>query len=165
MSPSRGESVPAAAERRFGTKVDNWLLAVLVGAGIISVASILLSASTDPRAALISIVVVVLSFGLVLALALPTYYTLGESELLIRSGVLRYRIPLEGILRVYPTRNPLAAPAWSLNRLGIVYSRRRGRGFALISPERRGEFLELLAERAGLERTGDELRREVRTPG
>lgn len=158
MSASRTDGV-AAGEHRFATKVDNWLLAVIVGAGIISVASILLSASTDPNAAVISILVVVLAFGVVLALSLPTHYTIGDSELVVRSGVLRYRIPLEGIVRVYPTRNPLAAPAWSLNRLGVVYTGRRARSFALISPERRGEFLDLLAERAGLERAGDELRR------
>ena len=149
----------APGEHRFATKVDNWLLAVLVTAGIVSVGSILLSASTDPNAAIVSLVMVVLAFGVVIALAFPTHYTIGASELIIRSGILRYRIPLDGIQRVYPTRNPLAAPAWSLNRLGIVYTRPRGRGFALVSPQQRREFMALLAERAALEVVGEELQR------
>lgn len=155
----------APGEHRFATKVDNWLLAVLVAAGIVSVGSILLSASTDPNAAIVSLVMVVLAFGVIIALAFPTHYTIGASELVIRSGILRYRIPLDAIQRVYPTRNPLAAPAWSLDRVGIVYTRTRGRGFALVSPERRAEFLDLLMQRAGLESVGEELQRRGPAPG
>lgn len=159
MQANDPQGTTAGDEHQFATKVDNWLLAVLVGAGIVTVASVLLSAATDPRAAVVGLVVVALTFGMVLLLAVPTHYTIGTSELVVRSGVLRYRIPLDGIIRVYPTRNPLSAPAWSLNRLGIVYTKGRSRSFALISPERRDEFLELLAARARLESVGEELQR------
>lgn len=145
---------------QFPTRVDNWLVAVLVLALVISIASVLVSATRDPRGATVAGVVVFGAFVLVGALALPTRYTLHERELVIRSGVLRYRIPFESIRRVYPTGNALSAPAWSLDRLGIEYRKKRGWSLALISPDRKEEFMRLLAARAGLERRGKELRRE-----
>lgn len=159
MNGSVGRVAVAGGEREFATKVDNWLLAVLVGAAILSVASALVSAGSDPRAAVISLLTIAAAFALVLALAVPTHYTVDASDLLIRSGVIRRRIPLSAIERVYPTRNPLAAPAWSLDRLGVVYMRGGRRSLALVSPQSRAEFLALLAERAGLEADGKEFRR------
>ena len=159
MNGSGGGMGGAGDEREFATRVDNWILAVLVGAAIMSVASALVSAGTDPRAAIISLLTIAAVFALVLALAVPTHYTIGASELLIRSGLLRRRIPLSAIERVYRTRNPLAAPAWSLDRLGIVYRREQRRSLALVSPKSQAEFLALLRERTGLERSGEELRR------
>ena len=144
---------------RFATRIDNWLLAILAGVGIISVASVLLSASQDSEAAVVSAVLLTFTFGLVFALAVPTHYTVTDQELKIRSGVIQYRIPLDSIQRVYPTRNPLAAPAWSIDRLGVEYKRGKRKSLALISPARREQFLELLMERTALKREGEELRR------
>lgn len=160
MASSLSESI--SGERgavQFPTRVDNWLVAVLVFAFIVSVASVLVSAMQDPRGATVAGVVVFGAFAMVAALALPTHYTLEQRELVIRSGLLRYRIPLDSIRRVYPTRNPLSAPAWSLDRLGIEYRKKRGWSLALISPDQREEFMRLLGARAGLERQGEELRR------
>jgi hypothetical protein len=81
---------------------------------------------------------------IVTLLAWPTRYELHEHELVIRSGVIRYRIPYSDIRAVTPSRNPLSAPAWSLDRLRID----RKRGFALISPQDKDGFLRALAERA-----------------
>ena len=92
----------APGEHRFATKVDNWLLAVLVTAGIVSVGSILLSASTDPNAAIVSLVMVVLAFAVVIALAFPTHYTIGASELIIRSGFNVYPPDVEAVLTQHP---------------------------------------------------------------
>jgi hypothetical protein len=76
-------------------------------------------------------------------LAWPTRYELHEQELVIRSGVIRYRIPYSEIRAVTPSRNPLSAPAWSLDRLRID----RKRGYALISPRDKEGFLRVLAAR------------------
>ena len=54
----------------------------------------------------------------VLALVLPVSYRLTETELVVRSGLLRWRIPFDAIQEVHPTSNPLSSPAWSLDRLG-----------------------------------------------
>ena len=109
--------------------------------------------------AVVSAVLLIFAFGLVFALAVPTHYTVTEQELKIRSGIILYRIPLDSIQRVYPTRNPLAAPAWSIDRLGVEYKRGKRKALALISPARREQFLELLMERTALKREGEELRR------
>lgn len=148
------------SEQVFATKVDAWLAAVLVIALVGSLIAIAAAARERPRDAAIAGVVLLAAFGLVAAVAIPTRYTIAERELEIRSGMLRYRIPLEAILRVYPTRNPLSAPAWSLDRLGIDWRKGGSRSLALISPARREEFLELLGDRARLERIGGELRRQ-----
>ena len=63
---------------------------------------------------------------------------------MIRSGVVRYRIPYVDLREVHPTNNPLSAPAWSLDRLKLV----RNRGYALISPDDKPRFLHELARRA-----------------
>jgi hypothetical protein len=144
---------------RFPTRVDFWLVAVLVIALTASIWSIVMSFRDDPVSGWIGLVSMGGLIILLSLLTIPTEYTIGESELTIRSGVIRTRIPLASIVRVYPTANPLSAPAWSLDRLGIQYSKKRGRALALISPAAQHEFLTLLAERAGLERVGSELRR------
>lgn len=149
----------AAGSIVFSTRVDRWLLLVLGASAVVSVAAVIAAALEAPGEALVAGLIVVASFALVIALAVPTHYIISDRELTIRSGMLRHRIPLESIVRVYPTRNPLSAPAWSLDRLGVDYRRTRGRSLALISPDRREEFLALLAERAGLVRQGEELRR------
>ena len=149
----------SAGSVAFSTRVDRWLVAVLGGGALLSVAAVIAAAREAPREALMAGLIVAASFGLVIALAVPTRYIITEDELTIRSGMLRHSIPLESIVRVYPTRNPLSAPAWSLDRLGVDYRRTRGRSLALISPDRREEFLDLLAVRSALERAGEELRR------
>jgi hypothetical protein len=143
----------------FPTLVDRWLVVVLALSLLVSVAAVAAAAREAPRDAAIAGAVIGASILLLAVLALPTRYTVGENELEIRSGLLRQRIPLRSIRRVYATHNPLSAPAWSLDRLGVDYDRERGRSLALISPARREEFLKLIAERAGLVPDGRNLRR------
>lgn len=150
-----------ALPSEFPTRVDTWLLAVVGGGLLVSLGAVALAAREDPRAGLFGSIILAASTALVVALSVPTRYSIGEKELVIRSGVLRYRIPLGAIRRVYPTHNPLSAPAWSLRRLGIEYDRGRGRALALISPARDEEFLALLAVRADLVAVGRELRRRT----
>lgn len=77
----------------------------------------------------------------ILLLTYPLYYEITSSHLVVRSGVLRTKIPLSSIEEVRPTRNPLSAPAWSLDRLRIDY-RKGGRvGFMLISPQDKARFM------------------------
>lgn len=161
MTPAGSVRAPEKGPVEFPTRVDNWLLAVLVGSCIISIAAMVLAVREDPAAAVIGLLVVLGTVALIVALAVPTRYTVGAEVLEIRSGLLRHRIPLRGIRRVAPSRNPLSAPAWSLRRLRIDYLRDSGAGgFTLISPQREEDFLRLLAARAGLDRVGSELHRE-----
>ena len=145
----------------FRTKVDRWLVGIVLtslGVGLWAVAGAM---SSDPTAGIVPLAILLGGTLLVAALSLPTEYSLNETELVIRSGLLRRSIPLNAILRVYPTRNPLSAPAWSLDRLGIDFRVKGQRKLALISPARRSEFLELLRRSAELEVQGKQL---VRRP-
>lgn len=74
----------------------------------------------------------------------------GEPILLVRSGLLRYRIPLEEISEVRPSTEAWSSPAWSLDRLKVVYPTRSGfHRSLLISRRDRDGFLDELARRAG----------------
>ena len=84
--------------------------------------------------------------GLLIFLAYRTTYELDADHLTIKVGPFSKSIPLTEITEAYPTRNPLSAPAWSLDRVRIKFT--SSRFGALISPQRKEEFLQELAERA-----------------
>ena len=88
-------------------------------------------------------------------LIFPMRYVIEEEALALRHGMVTQRVPLAKIERVAPSRNPLSAPALSLDRLRIDYGGRFG--FALVSPVDRDGFLDALAETTGLTRDGDTL--------
>ena len=104
-----------------------------------------------------------LTAALVLLLTYPLYYEITSSRLIVRSGIMRKEIPLSSIEEVRPTRNPLSAPAWSLDRLRIDYRKNGGASFMLISPEDKVRFMrDLAGSDADLEVRGE---RVVHTAG
>lgn len=129
---------------RFPTKVDWWILVSVLMAPLgIGVAAI---ATKDPMI-LWSLAGVVAIMG---ALCWPCDYTFAEDALVIRSGLIKWKVPYAAIDRAEPTNNPLSAPAWSLDRVAIVY----GKKSILISPVRQDEFLTELRVKATLTREG-----------
>jgi len=97
---------------------------------------------------------IVLGLGAVIAslaylwLTIPVSYRITDENLLVRGGPFRWKIPLESILRVRRSQNPLSAPAWSLARLHITYRKKSGKSFVLISPQDRRAFVEKLQKEA-----------------
>ncbi|MBA2396255.1 MAG: PH domain-containing protein [Ktedonobacteraceae bacterium] len=92
-----------------------------------------------------------LSVALLLIIALstlsfPLYYEIETTGLRIRSGLLRQEIPLASIQAVFPTRNPLVAAAWSLDRLQVNYQLGKHSLCALIAPRDTNSFLYELAQ-------------------
>ena len=86
------------------------------------------------------------------------YYTITATDLLVRAAFFRWRIPLDQIVEVYPTHNPLSSPALSLDRLRVNYKRPSGRTWwVMISPKEKEQFLDDLAKAAGLEKEGNRL--------
>ena len=88
--------------------------------------------------------------GLLRATAWPVSYTIDGEMLIVRSGLVKIRIVLGSIVRVEPTRSPLSSPAWSLDRLRIVF--RTGQtteGAVLISPHDKRSFLAELETACG----------------
>jgi hypothetical protein len=148
----------------FRSKVDRWIVAILMAALAVSLWATVAAIGTGPTEGWIGAAIILGSYLFVAAVSIPTRYIVTERDLIIRSGFLRTRIALTSINRVYPTRNPIAAPAWSLDRLGIAYRAEHWGGLALISPARRGEFMALLQDRAGLDSSDSELVRSGSSP-
>jgi hypothetical protein len=133
---------------RFPSKRDGWLVGVLLagfGISCLSLTASLLSPEPVPAGigAVLSILVAAALF--IAWIWTATDYTLTSSDLLVRSGPFRWRVPLAEIQAVNPTRNPLSSPALSMDRLEVVY--RRG-SVLLISPQDKNRFLRSLVTQA-----------------
>ncbi len=140
-------------------KVDGWLAALLGGLTILEVGagvSVLVAAlaTGDPlhQPGLIA-GPVLLGCGVLLGLILRSLYRIRyeitATDLVICFGPFRSRLPLETIVEIFPTYNPLSAPAPSLDRLRINYRRKNGRRwFALVSPKDKEGFVRDLASAA-----------------
>lgn len=138
----------------YDSKVDAWLAAIVALAAIAAIAATWQVAMV-PLPGKWPIILLILLIGVALPawIFLATRYTLTPTELLVRSGPFRWRVPLREIVRVVPTRSPLSSPALSLDRLRIDYARGRS---IMISPRARDEFLQDLDLRRSnntLERT------------
>jgi uncharacterized membrane protein YdbT with pleckstrin-like domain len=91
----------------------------------------------------IAVGVVLLVVALFITIIIPCRYTLTDDGLLIQSGLIKTKIDYRRMRDVKPSRNPLSAPALSLRRVKIKLDR----GFALISPKHRDEFIVELKRR------------------
>lgn len=130
-------------KKRFQSKVDLWLAAVLIIGILIMLASLvtmILQAMHEP-AMVIAILVVILGIVLIAWVGLATYYEIDDKTLKIVSGPIRWCIPISEITAVEPTRSPLSAPALSLDRLRIRYGADRA---VVVSPRNRAKFIRRL---------------------
>jgi len=145
--------------RWFPSKVDWWLIVALCVLPLSVIGVWVEALASDSRGDLIvAVLTTVFVAGILFGLVFPMRYGLGDSQLIVRFGLCRHRIPLADITAVEPTRNPLASPALSLDRLSIQF----GPGLlgnVMISPADRDEFLAELAQKSGLKREGDRLAR------
>src|SRR5262245_18334939 len=140
-------------------KVDRWLTALFGGLAAVEVAAgvaVLVAGfvlgAIDPGLAL-GIGLGVPEVGVLLGLALwgcyGTRYEVTPSDLIVRCGPFCTTLPLDSLVEVFPTRNPLCAPAPSLDRLQINYRGKDGQmGFALVSPKDKEGFVRDLASAA-----------------
>lgn len=149
-------------EVRYPSKRDVWIVALL----LIGVAGAVVAA-VDVWFSPLPIVQKSLLLGFLVATATlivwvlgTTSYTLTLTELRIRCGPMRTRVPLETIEEIAPSSSPLSSPALSLDRLHVKY---RGSKMGVrISPLDTSGFLAAVAERdASLEFDGS---RVVRSP-
>ncbi len=153
MAPAAGETGPAFGgatrerTRIHQTKVD-WWLGLLVGAGMAAplvIGICVVASNSGPPQSWVTLLTPVLAWVAVGLVAYPTRYEISERELTIRSGLLRWKIPVCDIQGAQPTRNPLSAPAWSLDRVRIDHEKGGKTGFALVSPQDKSAFMRDLA--------------------
>jgi hypothetical protein len=133
--------------RRFPSKVDAWLPLTLVAvialqAYVIAVAVMRAARTVD---ILIPVAILLLAIVVMGALLRFTYYDVDRDFLTVRAGPVRWRVPLDSITAVEPTRSLVSSPALSLDRLRIRYGKRRQ---LLVSPRDKDGFLRALGHAA-----------------
>lgn len=129
----------------FRSKVDVWLVLVLVGVPVLVLEFLLDGSGVDDRATtLLAVLIGAVVLGIFLWLYLSTRYTLTGEFLLVKSGPFFWSIPLCEIYAIEPTRNLLSSPALSLDRLLIRYG---GGAELMISPADKAGFMTALRKR------------------
>jgi membrane protein YdbS with pleckstrin-like domain len=127
-------------ESKFSSKIDGWLIPVLVLSvgGLVAALVAVLSQETPWLIRVLVAAVTAAVTLLLLAVFKSTYYLVRSDDIHIVSGPFRWTIPLADVRDISPTRNPLSSPALSLDRLKIAYGKRK---FVLISPDDKDGFL------------------------
>ena len=148
----------------FASKRDTWLVVVIwlamgaavAGVGVMSFAPAPLLARSVFGGLVLG------SGGLSLWVLYGTGYTITATEVRVRSGPFRWRVPIAAIASIVPSNNPLSSPACSLDRLRVAFRGKRGRERALLlSPDDKVGFLAAIAARRAGTRAH---RRPARTP-
>ncbi len=150
-------------DRVYRSKID-WWAGLLIGAGIFVLVGVGIALAVNPPPDAPRPILLATAMWLMAArmawIVLSIRYTVTTDQLLVRATCFRWRIPLDQIIEVFPTHNPLSSPALSVDRLRVNYETPRGRKRAiLISPESQGQFLDDLARAARLAREGERLMR------
>lgn len=130
-------------EQRYKSKVDLWLALVLAGVPVLMIVLGVLALSHSATAGWIQIGVSVFVGGLIVALSYPCDYTLGETDLRIRCGIINETIPYSKIRKAELSNAAWSAPALSLSRIKLTTED----GTQLISPLGREVFLKELLSR------------------
>lgn len=148
-------------DKLYRSKIDWWLGLILAFAVVAMMgAGVALLVSPPPGASQVRWVSLLTFLMAAFTAWLPfsTSYTITSTDLLVRAAFFRWRIPLDQIVEVFPTHNPLSSPALSLDRLRVNYKRPSGRTWwVMISPKEKDHFLDDLAKAAGLDRKGNRL--------
>lgn len=122
----------------FTSKIDTWLLLVLLITIIVSVFAAIISLAKGGITG-IATALFVSALGAVLPawLLMSTKYIITGDELLVRSGPFSHTIQIGSISSVRDTRNSRSSPALSLDRLLISY----GNGQSImVSPRDKEKF-------------------------
>lgn len=136
---------------RYRSKKDTWLVALFGGIILLvfALGILYLFLPGIPRGTAWLVLFIGVVVGAVfLALMTTTYYEITPAALVVHSIGLHREIPLGAIQQVFPTHNPLSAPALSLDRLQVDYSRGSWARSVLISPEDKLSFMQDLAANA-----------------
>lgn len=118
----------------YKSKIDFWLLSLIGGLLILPLAPALFFGG----AAWLALGICGGTALFMAWLYLATQYKVTADDLTIHGGLYKVKIPKKSILSVLPSRNVLASPAFSLDRLEITYDKNSK---ILISPKDKSGFL------------------------
>ena len=148
----------------YSSKKDWWLFGLAWGVGPALIAAGLFNVLAPFGNPALGWTLVRAGGGTLLAVLLTTYpldYDITATELVARSGFMRWRVPLANVQEVAPTRSAASAPAWSLDRLRVEYLKGDKTRALLVSPSDKRAFMRDLADAApGLELRGDRVVRD-----
>jgi len=157
VDPTWGTQVSDTHE--FPSKRDAWLVVVLLLAAIFlaSASLVLAFARPSPTWLAISVSALLLVAAVFVVWVLSaTSYRISDTRLVIRCGPLRRRLDLDEVDEITPSRNLLAGPALSLDRLRVRY--RGSTTGLLVSPLDRAKFIDCCASHCRhLRREGNRL--------
>lgn len=125
-------SDPLPEPRRYQSKVDAWLALLLVAVAV-AVCIGMLTSDVNPWVKLLAFA----PQGLIFWTLARTYYVITDVALEIRSGPFRWSVPFGSIRSLSGSRNPLSAPALSIDRIAVGHTR----GTVLISPRHKAAFV------------------------
>jgi membrane protein YdbS with pleckstrin-like domain len=131
--------------KRFKSKIDRWLLYMLIAVIIFEVVVLGMAATQAGSlvAALSIVAAALLIVVLIGSLLVRTHYTIAGNTVRIASGPFSWTVPIDQIESVKATRNPLSSPALSLDRLQISYGNGRK---IMISPADKAGFLKAIGQ-------------------
>lgn len=134
------------APKRFKSKIDRWLLFLLIAVMVfeIVVMGIAATQAADPLEATFLVIAALAIVALIGSMLIGTHYTVDGNTLRVACGPFRWKVPLDAIESVEPTRNPLSSPALSLDRLRIRYGKRR----IMVSPADKAGFMKAIGQDA-----------------
>lgn len=122
----------------YKSKVDIWLICLVMAVAIISVLPVILFA--------FSWIAVIISLGLFVFIAyclFSTKYIIHNDILNIKCGFfINEKVNIMNIAKVLPVKSIIAAPAASLDRIGIYLSRQNTP--VIISPKNKKDFVDNL---------------------
>lgn len=141
----------------YRSKKDLWLFGLVWGAVLAPLAAGLFNVlGGNVGLGWMLVRVGVVTAAAVLLTTFPLNYEITAGELVARSGLMRWRVPLNAIQEVSPSRDPASAPAWSLDRLRVEYVKGDSARALYVSPEDKTAFLQDIAEATpGLEIRGE----------
>jgi len=122
----------------FYSKRDTWLGILLFGI------TIPISFSTFLRLGLSwASLMMFLVVAYIILIWFETKYVITDEWLIVSCGFTRIKIKIYEIITIEKTRNPISAPACSMDRMEIISFKRT----VIISPKDKAEFIKCLKER------------------
>lgn len=122
----------------FKSKVDIWMAIIFIFVPI----SMIYGVITEPSAVLLLVTAFIIV--LLCILFFGTKYVIEKEELIVYGGIYKKRIPIKQIRSLRPSKNPLSAPAMSIDRIEITFDPHIQ--VILISPKERELFVKKLLE-------------------
>jgi membrane protein YdbS with pleckstrin-like domain len=118
----------------YKSKIDSWLIYLIGGILILPVILVLVyGGSLWP-----GLIICGLTATFTVWLYLATQYKVTKEKISIHAGLYKVNIPIKSIKSVANSNNPMASPAFSLDRLEITYGQNAK---ILISPKDKNRFL------------------------